>query len=318
MSYTVVSIIIPAYNCEKYIADAINSCINQNYSNIEIIVVNDGSTDSTKEIVEEFLVDPRVKLINQENQGVSTARNVGINNSSGKYITFLDSDDTLAPDTIRKNIDLFSLYPDVAWLFFPIQRIDMNGNAVDRIANNMLPSFKYEKISIISAEEAFLQMNLHNFPACIWGAFFRQDFIDIKFKQGRFEDTIMLMELLRKREHILLSPYGAYNYYDRANSFINKEWTADKWESYVNVNVAIMQTELELFPSRKEIIEKRKSEFYYTLRYLKAKYRNDSDFAKPLTHYLKLVGNTKFSFKGWFKFVTKSALINCLGILQKH
>ena len=107
MSDILVSIIIPAHNCEKYIADAINSCINQNYSNIEIIVVNDGSTDSTQVIVEGFLYDPRVKLINQENQGVSTARNVGINNSSGKYITFLDSDDTLAPDTIRKNIDLF-------------------------------------------------------------------------------------------------------------------------------------------------------------------------------------------------------------------
>lgn len=91
-----VSIVIPAYNCEKTVSKAILSCINQTYNNIEIIVIDDGSTDKTKDCVMKMLKDydnNNLRYIFQKNSGVSVARNNGIKNAKGKYIGFLDSDD---------------------------------------------------------------------------------------------------------------------------------------------------------------------------------------------------------------------------------
>ncbi|MGC9796385.1 glycosyltransferase family 2 protein [Fervidobacterium riparium] len=99
-----VSVIIPAYNLEKYIERSLKSVLEQTYENIEIIVVNDGSKDKTAQVAEKILKNAGkpYKIINQENQGVSIARNVGLSVAQGKYIKFLDGDDTLFPWTIEE------------------------------------------------------------------------------------------------------------------------------------------------------------------------------------------------------------------------
>lgn len=101
-----VSIIIPVYNVEKYLAQCLDSIINQTYQDIEIICINDGSTDNSKAIIEKYaLQDERVKLINQTNQGVSIARNTGIRNASGKYLMFVDGDDWIELETCEKAVE---------------------------------------------------------------------------------------------------------------------------------------------------------------------------------------------------------------------
>ena len=101
-----VSIIIPAYNCEKTIKEAILSAQNQTYELIEIIVINDGSTDETEQIVNEIAKkDDRIRSYFQSNNGVSAARNAGLKYASGKYITFLDADDILKNDAIQKLVE---------------------------------------------------------------------------------------------------------------------------------------------------------------------------------------------------------------------
>lgn len=101
-----VSIVVPIYNAENYIERCINSIINQNYKNIEIILVNDGSTDNSLKICETFaLNDKRIIIISQKNMGVSTARNIGINVAKGEYISFVDSDDTIEDNYIQELVD---------------------------------------------------------------------------------------------------------------------------------------------------------------------------------------------------------------------
>lgn len=96
-----ITIVVPFYNGENYLNECVNSILNQDYINIEIILVDDGSKDSSSEIAENFaLKDNRVKVIHQTNSGVSTARNVGINNSHGEYICFIDVDDYISKDYI--------------------------------------------------------------------------------------------------------------------------------------------------------------------------------------------------------------------------
>lgn len=88
-----ISVVMPAYNVEFFISESIISVQKQTYKDWELIIINDGSTDNTVSIVEPFLIDPRIKLINQSNAGVSISRNIGIDMAKGEYITFLDSDD---------------------------------------------------------------------------------------------------------------------------------------------------------------------------------------------------------------------------------
>lgn len=290
---------------------SIKSCLEQDYSNIEVIVINDGSSDGTAHVVESFLTDSRVIVFNQENKGVSAARNLGLECATGEYITFLDSDDILAPHTLASNMELLAEYPDVQWLYFPIQRIDKNGNAVDEISSDMLPSYKYSNVERIPATEAFERMSRRLLPTCVCGGFYRKEFFDKKFCSGRFEDTIMVMDLLRKSKDIMVSPYGSYVYYDRGGSFINSEWNADKWISYINVLGAIMQTKLELFPQKSSIVEKEKTRLYYTLRYLKAKNSNDVSFALPLKHFENIIGRVEPSIKECSRYLIKTILYKC-------
>lgn len=98
------SVIIPVYGVEKYIRQCLESVINQTYKNLEIIVVNDGTQDNSMKIVEEYLVDKRIRVINKENEGVASARNKGMEEARGEYISFVDSDDWLELDVFEKLI----------------------------------------------------------------------------------------------------------------------------------------------------------------------------------------------------------------------
>jgi glycosyltransferase involved in cell wall biosynthesis len=112
-----VSIVIPAYNAEKFIAETIDSVIGQTYTNWELIVVDDGSKDGTKEVVAAYLGDPRVKYVHQQNAGVSLTRNHGIRLSKGEYITFLDADDHWQKNNLEEKIKFLEQNPVVDWVF---------------------------------------------------------------------------------------------------------------------------------------------------------------------------------------------------------
>ncbi|RMF62356.1 MAG: glycosyltransferase family 2 protein [Cyanobacteria bacterium J069] len=128
-SNSLVSVIIPAYNAEKYIRQAIESALSQTYANIEVLVVDDGSTDTTPEIVREFSVqDSRVILLQQPNAGVAAARNSAIKNSKGEFIAPLDADDIWHPKKLEKQVDCFAQSEKTVglvytWSFF----LDENG-----------------------------------------------------------------------------------------------------------------------------------------------------------------------------------------------
>ena len=110
-----VSVIIPAYNCEKYIAATIDSVLAQTFPDLELVVIDDGSTDGTKDVVQQY--DARVRYFYQKNQGVSAARNRGIAESKGDYIAFLDNDDIWFPDKLELQVPIMEADPDVAMVF---------------------------------------------------------------------------------------------------------------------------------------------------------------------------------------------------------
>lgn len=127
-----VSIIIPVYNREKFILNTLKSCSEQVYKNIEIICIDDNSTDNSKYNIECYVKeDARVKLfINNNKKGVSGARNTGLTVSKGSYIAFLDSDDQYKPHHISKMVYILNNNKNIDWIFSDFERIDINGNII--------------------------------------------------------------------------------------------------------------------------------------------------------------------------------------------
>lgn len=118
LNLPLISIIIPAYNAEKYIEASILSVLNQTYVNWELIIVNDGSTDRTQAIAEEFSSrDKRIKVINQQNKRLAAARNTGIKNSTGQWVAFLDADDIWFPSKLEKQVKISEKVPYIDILY---------------------------------------------------------------------------------------------------------------------------------------------------------------------------------------------------------
>jgi glycosyltransferase involved in cell wall biosynthesis len=122
-----ISIIIPCYNGEGFIAETIRSVFNQTYTNFEIIVVDDGSIDQTKKIVSNYLNDQRIKYYYQKNQGVSSARNHGLSLATGNFVAFIDADDLIEPDFLKKRLLFLQNHSYYSACGTSINIIDENG-----------------------------------------------------------------------------------------------------------------------------------------------------------------------------------------------
>ncbi|MBE6024850.1 MAG: glycosyltransferase [Cellulosilyticum sp.] len=201
-----ISVIVPTYNVEKYISKCLDSIISQTYENIEIIVVNDGSTDNSLSIVEEYeKKDARIKVFSQKNQGLSAARNTGIDNSKGEYLLFIDSDDYIETNmievlenNIRENNADISIC-DFSW-------IDENENP-ERI--------KDIKIDVYHDKDVMQQLIDRNLQTVVaWNKLYRRYLWDnLRYPVGRIhEDEYVVHLLLDKCSTTVYTNEKLYNY----------------------------------------------------------------------------------------------------------
>lgn len=128
MSQPKVSVIIPSYNCARYLPEAINSVLAQTYQNFEIIVIDDGSTDQTAEVLRRY--GDRVRAIYQQNQGVARARNHGIRQAQGDWIAFLDADDVLLPHKLEAQLAVAAQNPELGMIHSGWNRVDAAGRVM--------------------------------------------------------------------------------------------------------------------------------------------------------------------------------------------
>ena len=206
------SIIIVVYNVEEFVSSAIESVLNQNFRDFELIIVNDGSKDKSAEICLNFK-DPRIIFISQNNKGLSGARNTGIKVATGRYITFLDSDDTIAPDTYQLNVDIIKENPEIDILEFPIR--EFYGSPFERKLTFIDNTLKSED----SLFDLWIRNegHIHNY-AC--NKIFRRTlFSEIEFPEGKtFEDIYTIPEIVKKSHVFRFSSLGEYFYYKRDGS----------------------------------------------------------------------------------------------------
>lgn len=131
MSYSpLVSVIVPSYNTAQYVPDAVRSILAQSYQNLEVRVVDDGSKDNTREVMQAFANDPRVFYHYQENRGESGARNTGIRESKGDLIALLDADDLWMPRKLELQVPCFQAHPEVGVVYTNTVHVDSSNNEI--------------------------------------------------------------------------------------------------------------------------------------------------------------------------------------------
>ena len=236
---TAVSIIIPVYNVEKYLEKCLDSALSQSLKDIEIVLVNDGSKDSSPQICEKYANnDTRIKLIHQENAGLSAARNTGLANSSGEYILFLDSDDYICSDACEK-------------LYEAAKELDCDivaANEIKVINGKEVPGErrKLPEKKVVSGREFYVtSLRLGGISPCVQFSLYRRSFIEqarLHFKVGIFhEDELWTPQALLKAQRLACLDLPFYYHLCRDNSITQ---TKDQTKNSLDM----LETCRELYP----------------------------------------------------------------------
>ena len=227
-----VSVIVPIYNVEEYLEECLESIRNQTYTNIEVILVNDGSTDGSREICESYCEkDIRFRLINQENQGQSVARNRGVKESVGQYIMFVDSDDVVNTDVLEVLLPYMKTDVDIVECEMTREK--------EAFFLNKIPTIVFEG----NSKEAIL--NCIAFRAvkfCAFTKLYRREIVEkIPFLEGYiYEDVFTGINYLNHIRKIIVIDYIGYYYRVRPNSTMTKSFN---------------EKNLDIFPIGKKLIE---------------------------------------------------------------
>ena len=215
-----VSFIIPVYNVEKYLKKCIKSVLDQSYQNIEVLLIDDGSTDGSLKICDDYAKkDSRIKVFHKENEGLSATRNLGVKLSTGKYITFIDSDDTISEDFCETLLNAIKTQKcDVASVSLVMTRV--NGYKIETSNDTEVVSHDnelrvYTKKDIL--KEVLLRKSFKNY---ICTKLYRRELFDhCLFKEKIcYEDVLFTYEMTKHINKIAYVDKVCYNYLKRRNS----------------------------------------------------------------------------------------------------
>ncbi len=298
-----ISVIVPVYNCEKYLEKCINSILSQTFDDLELILINDGSSDNSGKICDEFKEkDSRVKIVHQKNMGVSVARNVGLDVSEGKYIGFIDGDDYIESDmyeflynNIKKN--------EAEVAICGIANIFMKNNGSEKLTRQISD---FSGVKVLNGEEAFSEsLKSKIFSVNPVNKLFDKKLFDGKrFPEGKIsEDAFLIPKVLLKANKVVCSSDIKYYYIRHENSittsnFFDKDWNVT--EAYLNH----LNTVKKHYP---KLIKEAEFRYIWSYTYVLDKMIvsknkvNKSDYDKALKfirkNIFKIIFNPYFSLK---------------------
>ena len=276
-----ISVIVPVYNVEQYLERCVDSIINQTYTNLEIILVNDGSTDNSGKLCDELAKkDERIRVIHKENGGLSDARNRGIDESESDLVGFIDSDDYIDSDmyeVLLKNLNDTDADLSMCALY------DVYNNTPEaQVTNKETWKLSSEQAIRMVMEAKILSVTAVN-------KLYRKSlFTDLKFEVGKIaEDAFIMIKLLDKCEKIVATNEKKY-YFHRENSITTQKFST----KFLNVIEAYEQNSniiLEKYPKLKDVAQTRMNwAYFYVLdRLLLDDNYNDKELENKLISYLK-------------------------------
>ena len=209
-----ISVIVPVYNMELYLDRCLKSIINNSYKNLEIICVNDGSTDASLEILEKYKKeDSRIIIINQKNRGVSAARNTGLDIATGEYISFVDADDVIHSKFFTCLIAIMVKFD-----------ADITISGYSRNLNYEMEQDVWDITSTEILSRAQF-MNIRNIKNYVWGRIYRKNIITNQFdEKSRIEDADFNAALISKNKNlkIMYMKFPLYFYFFRTGSLVSQ------------------------------------------------------------------------------------------------
>ncbi|MFV0363055.1 MAG: glycosyltransferase [Suipraeoptans sp.] len=265
-----VSVVVPIYNAAKYLNDCIDSIECQTFRDIEIILVNDGSTDSSLAICRKYeMSNNKIKVISQSNKGVSAARNIGKELSVGEYVIFVDADDTLLPTMLQVLMEQILKY-DADISICGIQLQDSTKHITQEKEN-----YTSETLTKITAMQLFLNDDKREddkLELGVWNKLFRRRCInELEFKVGRNmnEDKYFVFEAILNARRIVYRNENLYCYFTRANSqshkaFDNRWFDNEYFANSIYKRITIEMPELET-QARHQLIRTR----YFLIKRMK-------------------------------------------------
>lgn len=217
---SLVSIIVPIYNVEKYLSRCVDSIIKQSYENIEIILIDDGSKDKSGEIADTYAdISHKVNVFHKENGGLSDARNYGLSNAKGKYVCFIDSDDYVHCDFVKQLVNICEKYNcEIAQCSFQYTTIS---NQIREDADSSIKVFT----NIQMLNQLYNETYLNTVVA--WNKMYRKDlFTEIKYPTGRIhEDEATTYKLIYAATQIGITAEKLYFYYQNSESIMHKKYS---------------------------------------------------------------------------------------------
>lgn len=229
-----ISVIVPVYNVEKYLERCLDSIVNQTYKNLEVLLVNDGSKDASLNICEEYaLKDQRIKVISQENKGAAAARNTGINNAVGEYITFVDSDDYIDLNMYEEMMEINNQYNCDVVMCDCYKEKD---NLREVFTHPIRPGFYDKDMLYKEYFPSLLMTNSVDYPATIsnWLLLIKRNIIndnELRYKEGmRFsEDLLFGSQVMYYANNFYYMKEKCYYHYMFNPTSVTKTFYQDKW-----------------------------------------------------------------------------------------
>lgn len=225
-----VSIIVPVYNVETYVGKCLESLMAQTYKNIEILVIDDGSTDNSGIICDRYMKkNEKIRVIHQSNAGLSAARNIGLDYCRGDFIMFVDSDDFVHPEMCEILIDNIERYDgDICLAKF--QRIG-EGKAVKEYYID--EQYSVEVFSKKQIFEKLLDANFGVYVATAWGKLYRRKlFTNLRYEVGRLhEDEFIIHKILDKVDKAVCLDVKLYYYLQRSDSIMGRKFNVKRLDA---------------------------------------------------------------------------------------
>lgn len=248
-----ISVIIPIWNMEKYLQKCLESVINQTYKNLEIICINNGSTDHSEEILREYCAkDNRIKLITQNHTSLGEARNRGLEEISGEYVTFVDADDWLEPNVYKNSINKYLEDNQLDLIIFPAQCYIEQQNGIIKKENENWYNFKFSGKYNLKKNDTFYYIS-----RVAWNKVFKVSIIkehDIKFAQNCYHEDVYFYFLYSLYcENMYCLEQIGYNYLKRETSSLRiwtqkdfTQWFCDHFKILTDIyNTKIKNTQNE-------------------------------------------------------------------------
>lgn len=249
MNNPLISVIVPVYNVEQYLSKCVDSILGQTYTNLEVILVDDGSPDNCGHICDEYAEkDRRIKVIHKKNGGLSDARNAAIDVAKGEYITFVDSDDTITPDYIETLYQLVNKYQCKIGVACLQTYLEGANPSISQ------PKYREKELFILDGiQEMFYQELFDTTAPC--KIFHRSLFeTSIRFPVGLlYEDLATTFRLMYKADKVAFCNRIIYNYLLRPNSIEGQPFNVKKLDSALRILEMFENYTIELRPIKKAV-----------------------------------------------------------------